>query len=226
MADETNMDPPYGEPSGDRAAPSDETAADSAAPDEVKVIVDVAHDEEAEEITVGGEGEDPRVGELRDQLLRAMAETENIRRRAQREVEDAGKYAMANFARDMLSVGDNLSRAIDSVPDGAAEESAALAALIDGVALTQRELLAALERHGIKLIEPKGEKFDHNFHQAMFEVEDAENEPGTIVQVLQVGYVIADRLLRPAMVGIAKKRAGEAPQGEAPGDAPHIDTKV
>lgn len=224
MAENTDTDPQNGEPGADAAGAPGEAAAEpgATADDEPKVIVDVAPDTAGEEITVEGDdaGEDPRIAELRDQLLRAIAETENIRRRSQRDIEDANKYGMANFARDMLSVGDNLSRAIDSVPQGAAEESAALAALIDGVALTQRELLAAFERHGIKLIEPMGEKFDHNFHQAMFEAEDPDNEPGTIVQVLQAGYVIADRLLRPAMVGVAKKPADETDE------APHIDTKV
>ena len=222
MTDKTVTDQQDGEPPPDAAVPPGEPAAEAAAPedDEPKVIVDVADDGSGEDITVEGEGEDPRVAELKDQLLRAIAETENIRRRSQREVEDAAKYAMANFARDMLSVGDNLSRAIDSLPQDEAGDNAALAALVDGVTLTQRELLAALERHSIKLIEPMGEKFDHNLHQAMFEVEDAENEPGIIVQVLQAGYVIAGRLLRPAMVGVAKKPAGEE------GKTPHIDTKV
>jgi molecular chaperone GrpE len=222
MTDKTVTDQQDGEPSPDAAVPPGEPAAEAAAPedDKPKVIVDVADDESGKNITVEEEGEDSRVAELKDQLLRAIAETENIRRRSQREVEDAAKYAMANFARDMLSVGDNLCRAIDSLPQDEAGDNAALTALVDGVTLTQRELLAALERHGIKLIEPMGEQFDHNFHQAMFEVEDAENEPGIIVQVLQAGYVIAGRLLRPAMVGVAKKPAGEKDE------TPHIDTKV
>ena len=148
------------------------------------------------------------LADAKDKLLRALAETENVRRRAQREREDAVRYGAANFARDMLTVADNLRRALDAAPeDGARDEITRT--LLAGVAATERELLAALERNGIKRIEPQpGERFDHNFHEAMFEVEGTGRPAGTVVQVLQPGYVIHDRLLRPAMVGVAKAAPG------------------
>lgn len=139
----------------------------------------------------------------RDKLLRALAETENIRKRTQREREDAGKYAASAFAKDMLNVADNLRRALAAVPPEG-EQDEMTRNLLAGVAATERELLAALERHGIKRLDPHGERFDHNFHQAMFEVDNTGEPPGTIVQVLQPGYIIHDRLLRPAMVAVAK----------------------
>ena len=140
---------------------------------------------------------------LKDQWLRAMAETENLRKRAQKDREDALKYASANFGRDMLVIADNLRRAletsgeVDALPDS-------IKALIQGVELTENALLATFERHNIKKIEPLNEKFDANLHQAMFEVEDDSVDPGTVVQVLQAGYTMHDRLLRPAMVGVSK----------------------
>ncbi|HWA46894.1 MAG TPA: nucleotide exchange factor GrpE [Dongiaceae bacterium] len=149
--------------------------------------------------------------QLKDQLLRALAETENVRRRAQREREDAGKYAIANFARDVLQVSDNLHRALEAIPASALAEDEALKNLHEGVSATERQLGAALERQQVKRIWPMGEKFDANFHQAMFEVPTADQLPGTVVQVMQAGYVIHDRLLRPALVGVAKAPSGEAP---------------
>lgn len=146
---------------------------------------------------------DEQVAALKDLLLRAMAETENARKRAARDRDDAAKYAITGFARDVLGVADNLRRAIGSVPDEARGGDTALDNLLAGVDLTQRELETVLDRHGIKAINPGGEKFDPNRHQAMFETPSAEAVPGTIVQVVQVGYMIADRLLRPAAVGVA-----------------------
>ena len=138
------------------------------------------------------------------QLLRALAEAENTRRRAERERADAQKYAVSGFARDLLATADNLRRALDSLPqDEAADERTK--SLISGVAATERELLSAFERHGIRRIDPKGERFDHNYHQAVFEVENTGQPNGTVVEVLQPGYVLHDRLLRPAMVGLAKE---------------------
>lgn len=167
------------------------------------------------------------VAELKDQLLRAKAETENVRRRGQREREDTAKYAAANFARDLLAVADNLARALESVPQDARKENESLEALVTGIELTQRELEAAFERHGIKRIEPLGEPFDHNFHQAMFEVEDAEKPVGTVVQLMQPGYVMVERLLRPAMVGIAKGGPkSDAKDNGGPGGTHKVDTKV
>ena len=164
-----------------------------------------------------------RIAELKDQLLRIMAENENVRRRAQRDVQDASKYAVSNFARDILTIGDNLARALESVPEDAREDNESLVNLLDGVTMTQREFVTTIERHGIKRIDPKGEKFDHNFHQAVFEVEDNVNEPGTVVQVVQKGYVIGDRLLRPAMVGVAKPPAQPDTEGKG---GTKVDTKV
>ncbi|MEJ0072148.1 MAG: nucleotide exchange factor GrpE [Pseudomonadota bacterium] len=155
------------------------------------------------------------VGRLKDQLLRALADTENVRRRAEREKEDASKYAVATFARDVLSVADNLHRALESLPADQAPNDATRN-LLTGVEATERELLAIFERRGLKRIDPMGERFDPNFHQAMFEVPNSGQEAGTVVQVLQPGYLIFDRLLRPAMVGVAKGDNAEMPE--------HIDT--
>ncbi|WP_342238348.1 nucleotide exchange factor GrpE [Inquilinus sp. OTU3971] len=141
---------------------------------------------------------------LKDQALRALAETENIRRRSEREREDTAKYAISGFAKSLLDAADNLRRAIDAVPAGAVEADAALKTLVDGVAATERQLLAAFERHGVTRIEPVGETFDPNFHQAMFELPGTGKPAGTIVQVIQPGYVLQGRLLRPAMVGVAR----------------------
>ena len=147
---------------------------------------------------------DAELADTKDKLLRALAETENQRRRAQREREDASKYAAANFAKDMLDVADNLRRAIGSIDPASLQDERAKA-LVEGVAATERALLAALERHGIKRIEPEiGERFDPNFHEAMFEVPNTGQPGGSIVQVVQAGYRMHDRLLRPAMVGVAK----------------------
>ncbi len=150
---------------------------------------------------------------LKDQLLRALAETENVRRRAQREREDAAKYAIANFARDVLQVGDNLHRALEAIPADALAQDEALKNLHEGVSATERQLGAAMERQAVKRVWPMGERFDANFHQAMFEVPTADQAPGTVVQVMQAGYVIHDRLLRPALVGVAKAPSGEVPPG-------------
>jgi molecular chaperone GrpE len=143
------------------------------------------------------------LADQKDRLLRALAETENVRRRAQREREDASKYAVAGFAKDLLSAADNLRRALESVPEADIRDERTRG-LLEGVAATERELLGAFERHGIRRIDPKGERFDHNFHQAIFEAERPDAPGGTVVEVLQPGYVIHERLLRPAMVGVAK----------------------
>ena len=172
--------------------------------------------EDVEDGDPGPEAEAPpedRIRDLKDQLLRALAEAENTRRRARREKEDTAKYAIANFARDVLAVSDNLARAIEAVPEDARAGDDVMETLYQGVELTQRELRTAMERHGIRPVDPRGEKFDHNFHQAMFEVESPDAEPGTVVEVMQLGYVIGERLLRPAMVGVAKK--SEDPGGES-----------
>jgi len=152
------------------------------------------------------------VASLKDQLLRALAETENVRRRAERDKADLSKYAVANFAREVLGVADNLRRAIDAVDPNAVESNEDLRNLHVGIEMTQKALEATCERFGIKPIEAMGEKFDHNFHQAMFEVEDPDRPEGVVVQEIQTGYMIHDRLLRPAMVGVSK--GGPKPETE------------
>ncbi len=170
----------------------------------------------AEPVTIEMPSNDGRIAELeaevakyKDQALRALAEQENVRRRAQRDREDALKFATSGFAKDLVTVADNLRRAIDSVPDVEASSSDLLKNLISGVSATERELLGAFEKHGIKKLDPMGEKFDHNFHQAIFELENTGKPAGTVVQVLQAGYTIHDRLLREAMVGVAKGPVAE-----------------
>jgi molecular chaperone GrpE len=144
------------------------------------------------------------LAEQKERLLRALAETENVRRRSQREREDASKYAVAGFAKELLSVADNLRRALDSLPAEEASDQRTVS-LLEGVEATERELLGVFERNGIRRIDPDGERFDHNFHQAIFEAERPGKPAGTIIEVLQPGYVLHDRLLRPAMVGVAKE---------------------
>jgi molecular chaperone GrpE len=155
------------------------------------------------------------VAELKDKLLRALAESENVRRRAAKEREDTAKYAVANFARDMLGIADNLRRALENAP---ADETCRT--FVQGVDLTERSLLSALERHGIKKLDPKGERYNPEYHEAMFEIPTAEAPAGTIVQVMEPGYVIHDRLLRPARVAVAKAING----GGEPGQ--QVDTRA
>jgi len=164
-----------------------------------------------------------QIAELTDRLLRAHAEMDNLRKRTERDREDTAKYAITKFARDVLGVGDNLQRAIGAVPAGAADEDPALKALIDGVSMTERDFLNVLERHGVKRIDPSGEPFNPHQHQAMTEVENPEVAPGTVVQVYQPGYIIEDRVLRPAMVVVAKggtKPGKEEKPSEGAADTP------
>ncbi len=155
------------------------------------------------------------VASLKDQLLRAMAETENTRRRAQRDREDASKYAVSGFAKDLVGVADNLRRALEAVPPEGREKDEMLKSLAVGVEATERQLLGSFERAGIKKVDPTGELFDPNFHQVMFEIENTGKPAGTVVQVLQPGYTIHGRLLREAMVGVAKAQ---------PENSGHVDT--
>jgi molecular chaperone GrpE len=155
--------------------------------------------------------------QLKDQLLRALAEAENTRRRSQREREESARYAAAPLSKDIVQVADNLSRALAAVPAEALAKDEALKNLVEGIAATERQFLAALERHNVKRIDPLGERFDAHLHQAMFEVPGTGQPAGTIVQVLQPGYVLHDRLLRPALVGVAK---AEAPASLAPAGDP------
>ncbi len=163
-----------------------ETAAEAAVPDRVAAL-------EAE------------IAELKNKMLRTLADMENLRRRTEREMADTRQYAVANFARDVLNVGDNLRRAIDAVPAEVRDGSdPALSSLLEGVEVTERGLAQTLQKFGVRQMEPKGQKFDPTQHQAMFELEDTERPSGTIAEVVQAGYAIGDRVLRPAMVGITK----------------------
>jgi molecular chaperone GrpE len=154
-------------------------------------------------------GPEEQVAQLKDQLLRALAETENVRRRSQRDLEDVRRYAVADMARDLLTLADNLDLALTS----ARQAGIGAGPLVDGVELTQRQFLQVIAKHGIRPIEADGQKLDPNLHQAVMQVETADAEPGTVVGVMQVGYLIHDRLLRPAMVSVAK--APSAPPPEA-----------
>jgi molecular chaperone GrpE len=174
--------------------------------------------------------------ELRDRLLRTLAEMENLRKRTEREVADARTYGISAFARDILGVADNMHRALEAL-DAELRENAndSVKALLDGVELTERALMNALEKNGVKRFEPVGQKFDPNRHQAMFEKEDPSVPSGTIVQVMQAGYSIGDRVLRPAMVAISKggpkatpTSAGGGPKAvpsdqDAPAESPAND---
>jgi molecular chaperone GrpE len=154
--------------------------------------------------------------EMRDRLLRTMADMENLRRRTEREKVDTARYAISNFARDVLTVGDNLRRTIEHVPAEAASQDPALKSFLEGVELTERELLKVMERHGVTRIEPLGERFDPTCQQAMYEVQNAEVPEGTVVDVMQSGYTIGERCLRPALVAVAK--GGSKPAAPAPGN--------
>jgi len=150
--------------------------------------------------------------EMRDKVLRTLAEMENLRKRTSREVADARTYGITGFARDVLEIADNLQRALDAVPaEAKAAAEPGLKALMEGVELTERALLSALEKHGVKRLDPSGGRFDPNFHQAMYEVPDPSVPAGTVVQVVQAGYTIGDRVLRPALVAVSKGGAKVAP---------------
>ena len=155
------------------------------------------------------------VAETRDKMLRTLAEMENLRQRTRREVADAKTYGISGFARDVLDIADNLQRALDAVPAETRESAdPVLKALIEGVELTERSLLNALEKNGVKKFDPSGEKFDPNFQQAMYEVPDASVPAGTVVQVVQAGYMIGERVLRPALVAVSKGGAKASPSSE------------
>jgi molecular chaperone GrpE len=143
--------------------------------------------------------------DLRDKLLRTVAEMENLRKRTEREINDTRSYAIASFARDMLTATDSLSRALMVLPaEARASTDVTIKSLIDGIEMTEREMQRLLGKHGVKAIDAEGQKFDPHKHQAMFEVPDPTKPEGTVVQVVQAGFAIGDRVLRPAMVGVAK----------------------
>ena len=190
-------DSPAGPPASENAPDTEETAdhgTGEAGPDNIPE----AEPDEMELLIIEN-------ADLKDKLLRAVAETENVRRRGQRERAEATLYAATNFAKDLLSVGDNLTRTLEAVtPENREAADDLTKSLLTGVDLTERELLKVFERHGILRYSPVGEKFDPNMHQAMFEVPDPATPAGTVVQVMQPGYRIGERVLRPAMVGVAK----------------------
>jgi molecular chaperone GrpE len=172
--------------SEDEAAAEEGSAVEQAEDDQVAALMEEAAD-------------------LKDRLLRTMADMENLRKRAERERAEATLYAATNFARDLLSVADSLDRALQSIPEeGRDRLDEATRNLLAGIEVTHKELINSFSRHGIARIEPMGVKFDPHFHQAMFEVPDASSPPGTVVQVMQAGYTIGERCLRPALVGVAK----------------------
>jgi molecular chaperone GrpE len=190
MAD-TDTSVPGPEAAGAQA-PAAETDATAAQPDPMAALAREAAD-------------------LKDRLLRSLAEMENLRRRTEKQVADERVYGIASFARDMLAVADNMRRALEAVtPELRETADAGVKALIEGVELTERELLKVLEKHGVKKLEPLGGKFDPNLHQAMYEVPDASVPAGTVVQVVQAGYTIGDRVLRPALVAVSKGGAKPA----------------
>src|SRR3954452_16086445 len=165
---------------------------------------------------------DRELADAKDRLLRALADMDNMRKRTEREVADARVYGISNFARDILGVADNMHRAMAALDDelrAKADES--LKALLDGVELTERELMNVLDKHGVKKLEPQGQKFDPNRHQAMFEVEDASVPNGTVVQVMQAGYTIGERVLRPALVAVSKGGPKAAPAATANDNPAH-----
>lgn len=177
---------------------NEENISEEQEPEQSETVEPASEEEEVTPLSVA----EAEINDLRDKLLRAVAEAENVRRRAEKEKTDAANYAVTKFARDMLAVSDNLSRALEALPDDT-DLPDNVKTLIEGVKMTDRELHNIFERHGINKIDPKGEQFDHNHHQAMFEA-PTEDPNGTVIQVMQVGYKIKERLLRPAMVGVSK----------------------
>ena len=180
---------------------SDETAA----PEDVNPEAEATAEAPAEAAVDPVEALTAENNDLRDKLLRTVAEMENLRKRTQREIEDTRSYAIAGFARDMLTATDSLSRALMVLPAEARDSAdGTMKSLIEGIEMTEREMQRLLAKHGVKPIEAEGQKFDPHRHQAMFEVPDPTRPEGTVVQVVQAGFAIGDRVLRPAMVGVAK----------------------
>ena len=155
------------------------------------------------------ENQNKEIKKLKDQLLRSLAESENLRKRTVKEIADAKKYSHIYFIRDLVSSVDNLQRALEAVPDDKSQLSEPIKNLVIGIEIVEKEILNTFEKHSIKQINPLEEKFDYNLHQAMFEVPTNEKEPGYVVEVSQKGYLLHDRLVRPAMVGISKKSEEE-----------------
>ncbi|NFV81672.1 nucleotide exchange factor GrpE [Magnetospirillum aberrantis] len=191
--------------------PQNEQTPESPAPDAEDVAV-ASSDARIAEL-------EAEVAKLKNEILYAKAETDNVRRRLEQQAEDRAKYSISAIAKDVLSVADNLRRALDSVPPAAREGNDMANTLTVGVEMTERELLATFERYGIRAVPAHGTRFDPNLHQAMMEVEDTTQPEGTVVMVMQQGYQIHDRLLRPALVGVSKG-GPKTPPGE------QVDTKA
>ena len=167
--------------------------------------------------------------DYKDKLLRTLAEMENLRRRTEREISDTRQYAVASFARDLLAVADNMQRALDTLSaDFRDQADPVIKSHIEGVELTERELVKVMEKHGVKRFDPQGQKFDPNLHQAMMQVPDPGVPDGTVVQVMQPGYMIADRVLCPALVGVSKggPKAAPAANENAAQQPSSVDTQA
>ena len=207
------------------SAPAEEAEAEADAPDSAadSPLVDGEIPQPVEEDPVAKL--EAEVATLKDQLLRALAETENVRRRSQREREDSAKFAAAPLLKDLLGVADNLGMALDSLSEEIAADEK-VAPLIDGLKLTQKELAAVFERHNVNEIVPMGDRLDPHQHEAMFEIEDASKPNGTVVQVLQAGYMLHDRLLRPARVGVSKGGGPKSANDNAGTPGSHVDTSA
>ena len=231
MQDETKRaEPEQAEPETDAAQAAEQSEAggedQAAAPDDAEregpgAEAEVTDGPEAAETEEFADEDEAEGGDsaLKNQFLRALADAENARRRARKDVDDARNYAISRFAQDLLGVADNLGRALESIPADKRESDDAVKALAEGVEMTAREFEAALGRHGITRIDPLGEKFDYNLHQALFETDQTDQPDGTVVQVLQTGYRIGERLLREAMVGVAKGGAVPAGGGDDSAEA-------
>lgn len=184
----------------------------------------MTHEDEPLEVSVT-EALRAEISELNDRVLRLAAELENTRRRAEREKADAGRYAIANFARDLLNVADVFERALAAAPQGEAVSPDAVAGFVEGLVMTDRELLAALERHGVKRIDPKGEKFDPNLHQAVAQA-PGDVPAGHVLDVAQPGFTIGDRVLRAAMVVVSTGPASASDGGGDNEQGARLDTRV
>ena len=200
--------PPAGEAEADPAGGEPEIGAE-----QIKAIVQALQDEL--------EKKTAEVAEKHDAFVRAVAETENVRRRFEKEKEETAKYAISKFTKDILSVGDNFQRAISAVPPEAAANDPALKNFLDGVILAERDFRSALEKNGVRTIDPAGQPFNPHHHQAVMEKEDASVPNGTVLQVFQTGYLIDDRCLRPAMVVVSRggPKASKIPETETPAQA-------
>lgn len=202
------------------AARADEAAVEDVAAEATNAEAEGGETANADPVAVL----EAEVAELKDRLLRAAAEVENTRRRAKKDVEDASNYAVTKFARDLLDVGDNLRRALEAAGNDANADPA-MKTLIDGVEMTEKSLLKAFEQNGIEKLEPLGEKLDPNQHQAVFEMPNPAYPDGHVAQVMQAGYVLKGRLLRPAMVGVTKNPSGQdAAKSDEPGS--NVDTSA